>query len=280
VQASALWYDFAIMKRLPAIALAIGLLAPLTLQAQRSPRPAPKPRAPASKTPRTERMVPFKIGETLTYDVSWLSYLTAGTATTTVKEKKPSFDSTAYYIVAEGRPTPFVAKLYSLYYKMDTLLDVYTLLPQRGSVYSEEGNRRRFKVSRFDQASHKVFFEYESAGKATDTFTVPPYVQDALSAIYVLRVVPLESGARVTMPVTDDGSNYKVQVEVGPPEKLKTVMGDASAWKLKLGITDAGGKAKGRNIALWMSNDAQRLPLKLQAELPIGSFNLTLREAK
>lgn len=257
-----------------------GVLAPLPLQAQRGGRPAPKPKTPASQPARTERPVPFKVGETLTYDVSWLAYVTAGTATTTVQEKKGSFGSTAYYIVAEGRPTALVSKLYSLYYKLDTLLDAYTLLPQRGSVYSEEGSRHRFKISRFDHAAHKVFFEYESTGKATDTFTVPPYVQDVLSAVYVLRAVPLEGGARVTMPVTDNGTNYKVQVDVGPAERVRTPFGEASAWKLKLAISDAAGKPQGRNIALWLSDDSRRLPMKLQAELPIGSFNLTLREAK
>src|SRR5580765_8098090 len=230
------------------IALAVLELVALAfpLNAQRSPRQAApkalKPRVPPTAVPRTERSVPFAIGETLRYDVLWSSYVTAGTATTTVKEKKPSFDSTAYYIVAEGRPSTLVSKLYSLYYKMDTLVDVYTLLPQRGSVYSEEGNRHRFKISRFDHTAHKVFFEYESSGKVTDTFTVQPYVQDALSAIYVLRAVPLESGARITMPVTDNGTNYKVQVDVGPAERIKTPMGEAAAWKLKLAITDAAGK--------------------------------------
>ena len=84
--------------------------------------------AMAPAPPRSERAVPFKVGETLTYDVSWSSYLTAGTAVTTVKEKKPSYNSTAYYIVAEGRPTPLLSKLYTLYYKVDTLIDSYTLL--------------------------------------------------------------------------------------------------------------------------------------------------------
>jgi hypothetical protein len=285
-RARPVWYDFHVMKRVLAFAIATGLMLPLALQAQRTAQRStakPKSAAPAAKAPpaaRSERPVPFKIGETLTYDVSWLSYLTAGTAVTTVKEKKSSFDSTAYYIVAEGRPTPIVAKLYSLYYKMDTLLDAYTLLPQRGSVYSEEGKRHRFKVSRFDHAAHKVFFEYESSGKVTDTFAVPPYVQDALSAIYVLRAVPVESGARITMPVTDSGTNYKVQVEVGPAERLKTPFAELPAWKFKLAVTDSSGKPVGRNILLWMSNDARRLPMKLQADLPIGSFNLTLRDAK
>ena len=135
------------MRRIIVVALTLTALGPSMLGAQRD----------GGK--RVERPVPFKIGETLTYDVSWSSFITAGTAAATIKEKKASFNSTAYYIVAEGRPTPIVAKLYSFYYKLDTLLDSYTLLPQRGSVYSEEGSRHRFKVTRFDHAAHKALFD-------------------------------------------------------------------------------------------------------------------------
>ena len=99
--------------------------------------------AKPAPAPKRELAVPFAAGEALTYDISWSTFLTAGSATVSVKEKKPSYGSTAYYIVAEGRPTPLLSKLYALYYKADTLLDVYTLLPQRGSIYSDENGRKR-----------------------------------------------------------------------------------------------------------------------------------------
>src|SRR5262245_17337074 len=117
---------------------------------------------------RVERPVPFQVGETLTYDISWSTFLTAGVMTTTVKEKKPSYNSVAYYIVAEGRPTPLLSRLYSLYYKLDTLIDVYTLLPQRGSIYSEEGKRHRFKATIFDRSANKVLFEYTAGPTMKD----------------------------------------------------------------------------------------------------------------
>jgi hypothetical protein len=266
------------MRRIAVVALTLLALGSMTMHAQRAGRRSAAPAAP--RAARTERIVPFRIGETLTYDVSWSTFLTAGTAVSTVKEKRPSFNSTAYYIVAEGRPTPIVAKLYTLYYKLDTLLDSYTLLPQRGSVYSEEGDRRRFKVSRFDHAARKVAFEYESVNKASDTFTVPPYTQDVLSAIYVLRAVPLKAGDVITMPVTDNGSNFKLQVSVGAAERVKTPLSEVSAWKLRLSIFDAAGKPQGRNVAMWLSDDPRRLPMKFQAELPVGTFNLNLREVR
>ena len=234
----------------------------------------------AAGQPRAERTVPFKVGETLTYDVSWSSYLTAGTAVTTVKEKRPSFSSTAYYIVAEGRPTPLLSKLYSLYYKMDTLIDSYSLLPQRGSVYSEEGRRHRFRTTTFDRKANKVFFEYQADTAVKDNFATSPVTQDALSAIYVLRAVPFKTGDRMTMPVSDDGNNYKGQFEIGAPERVKTGIGDLSGWRIKLTVHDDKNRAVGRNMALWISDDARRLPIKLQAELAVGTFNLTLRDAR
>src|SRR3989442_7176333 len=259
---------------MPRVVLAVvcAVLTSLSLSAQRKAAPAAVPRA--------ERNVPFRVGETLTYDVSWSSYVTAGTAVATVKEKKPSFNSTAYYIVAEGRPTPLVSKLYSLYYKLDTLLDSYTLLPQRGSVYSEEGSRHRFRTTRFDRPARRAFFEYQTTSTIKTDFAVSPVVQDALSALYVLRAIPFAAGDRMTMPVCDNGTNYKVQIDIGAPERVRTPRGEVTAWKVRPTVFDEKNKPVGRNMAIWMSDDAQRLPVKFQAELPVGSFNLALREVR
>ena len=51
-----------------------------------------------------------------------------------------------------------------------------------------------------------------------------------------------------------------------------------SAWNMKVGITDAQGQPVWKNNEVWISNDARRLPVKLQAELPVGHFVLVLRD--
>lgn len=255
---------------LRAIAPAALLILPLAAAAQRPPAPAG----------RSERPVPFAPGEVLTYDVSWSSFLTAGTATVTVKEKKPSYGSVAYYVVAEGRPTPLLSKLYNLYYKADTLLDAYTLLPQRGSVYSEEGGRTRMKVTTFNHTARKAVFEMQTSTTMKRDLALPAYAQDALSAIYVLRAVPLASGGRMTMPVADNGKTFKVQMAIGAVERVRTGIGSVDALKITPTILNEQGKPEGRAMNLWMTNDARRLPVKLQAELAVGSFLLTLKSAR
>ena len=232
-----------------------------------------------TQSPR-ERAVPFAVGETLTYDISWSTFLTAGTAVSTVKDKKPSADSTAYYIVAEGRTTPLLSRVYPVYYKMDTLLDSYVLLPQRGTYYSEEGKRHRLRTTQFDRAANKVFFEYQSDTTVKDNFATSPLTQDALSAIYTLRATAFKAGDRITMPVSDDGLNYMVQADIGPVERVTTPLGQFDAWKVRLTVVDDKQKQVGSNAAIWLSDDARRLPVRLQADLPVGNFNLILREAR
>ena len=225
--------------------------------------------------------VPFRPGETLTYDISWsTAFMTAGTATLSVRDKRASYGSSAYYIVGEGRPTPGLAKLYSLYYKADTLLDTYTLLPQRGSVYSDENGRKRMKILRFNQDAKTAEFEMQTRTLMKKAFIVPAGAQDALSALFVLRAVTLKPGTRISMPVCLSDVTYQVTATVGSRENIETGLGTRPAYRITLVATDAAGKPVGRGMALWISDDAQRFPLRLQTDLAVGSFDLVLRAAK
>ena len=264
---------FRVALVLACLAGAQGLLGQSTT---RKPAPA-APAAPAK--PRGEVRVPFRTGELLTYDVSYSSYVTAGTVTMHVQAKRPSYNSVAYYVVAEARPTPLMSKLYTLYYKADVLMDVYTLLPQRAGVYSEEGQRHQMKVTTFNNATRKATFEHVSAKSGKREFSVPPFTQDALSAIYVMRALPLKVGAKETIPVSTGGRSYRAQVTVVGTEALKTEAGPFQTFRLRTAVFDDAGQP-GRPIQLWISDTPARLPVKVQSELSVGSFILTLSAAK
>jgi hypothetical protein len=250
--------------------LVCAAAAPLFAQA-RKPAASPPPAA------KKEMAVPFRVGETLEYDIGWSSSLTAGSATVTVKEKKPSYGSTAYYIVAEGRPTALLSKLYTLYYKADTLLETTTLLPQRGSLYSEEGKRHRLKTTVFNQPAKRASYEVQTRTLVKKDLAIPAFTQDALSAIYVLRSIPFKSGEKFNMPVSDNGQIYKVQMQIGAIEAVKTPMGTINALKI-VPVVTGPDKESPRGLALWISDDARRLPLKMEAQLLVGKFTVTLRK--
>jgi len=256
-------------------ALAAG--AAQTKQAPAKSAPAKAAPAPAPAAPKKEVPVPFHQGEVLEFDIGWSSYVTAGTAEVTVQDKKPSYNSVAYYIVAEGRPTALLSKLYTLYYKADTLIDVYSLLPQRGSLYVQEGKRHRMKTTTFNQATRHAKYEVQSSTHVEKDLTLPGFTQDALSALYVLRSIPMKTGDKFNMPVTDAGDVYKVQMQVGAGESVKTPLGTMNALKVVPVITTAKGPGPS-GIAIWLSDDPRRLPLKIEAQLAVGKFVITLRK--
>lgn len=251
------------MASLAAVVIAAASLHPAEL------------RAPPTKR---ERPVPFAVGEKLTYDVSWSSYVTAGAATLSVQEKKPSYDSLAYYIVAEGRPGALLAAFYDLYYKADTLLDAYSLLPQRGSVFSREGKRERMKTTMFNHKANTARYEVQTRTLVKTDLKIHPNSQDPLGTIYLLRSVALKAGGRFSVPVCDAGETYTVDISVSAPELVTSGIGEVRAWKITPRLPkdkDTGARA----LTLWISDDARRLPVRMRAQLTVGSFDLILRSA-
>jgi hypothetical protein len=279
------------MRLIVAATLALVLTPFAAAQQPRQPTPrtpapqTPAPRTPAPKAPakasvpRREAAVPFRVGETLTYDVSWSQFLTAGTAVAKVVEKRASSGSTAYSIVADGRPVPLVARFYAVYYKMDSLLDSFTVLSHATSLYSEENGRTRQSNTRFDRTAGRAFYDVPAEPSMKDDFTVPANVQDGLATLYAVRSHAFKAGEHFTIPVADDGSLYTVEFETSGPERVRVPLGDIDAWSLKITILDAQRQPAARNSGIWISTDARRLPVKLQSDLPVGSFVLALRDA-
>jgi uncharacterized protein DUF3108 len=271
------------------VALAIAFVLSTVVAGQQPGRPGartPPPKIPAPKTsarpappPAREAEVPFRVGETLTYDVSWSQFLTAGTAVSKVIEKKPASGSTAYAVVADGRPLPLVARFYPVYYKMDSLIDSFSVLSHESSLYTEEKGKTRQSNMRFDRAARRVFYEAPSESMKQN-FEVPANVQDGLATLYAVRAHAFKPGEHFSIPVADDGSLYSVEIDTSVPERVRVPMGDVEAWNLKLTIVDDKRQPAAKNTAVWISTDTRRLPVKLQSDLPVGSFVLALREAR
>ena len=50
-----------------------------------------------------------------------------------------------------------------------------------------------------------------------------------------------------------------------------TPAGEFRAWNVRLTVVDdKSHQVVGRNVAIWISDDARRLPVRLQADLPVG----------
>ena len=174
-----------------------------------------------------------------------------------------------------------VAALYPLFYKMDSLIDSYGLLSQYGSLYSEKGRIDACRPLGSIVQSGAPFFEHKTDTTVAADFAMPPETQDGLAVFYMIRGRAFKPGERLTIPVADSGALYTTQVDVGARlESVRVPHSETMAWKLNVSLTDADNQPVWKNVALWISNDERRLPVKMQAELPVGAFVLALRQAR
>lgn len=257
-------------------AAALGLVSLMLVPVASQNAPRGRQSAPCC----ADAAVPFKVGETLTYDVSWSMLVTAGTAVATVRERRSTGGTTAYSMDAEGRPVPLVARLYPLYYKIDTLLDTYRLQSQRSMFIAEEKSSKKTALTSFDRPRQRVKFELTEETKTTSEYSVPPDAQDGLAAFYLLRARGVKTGERFSIPIADSGTLYTASFNVGAVEQIKVPYTTTTAWNIQVSLTDSNNQLVWKNTALWMTNDARRLPIKLQAELPVGHFVLALKDVR
>jgi hypothetical protein len=171
-----------------------------------------------------------------------------------------------------------VASLYTLYYKVDTLLDACSLLPQRGSVYSREGRRERLKTTIFDNAKHQAQFQMKTASLMNVDLTLPPLTQDILSSIYVLRSIRPRSGDRLDIPVTDSGKMYTVTFVVGNVEQVQKADGTkVPALRVMPAAREQNDKPATGGIVMWLASDLTLKPVRMEASLTVGRVVLALK---
>ena len=73
---------------------------------------------------------------------------------------------------------------------------------------------------------------------------------------------------------------FGATISYGAPETVKTDAGTFQAWKVGINAIDQDGKPAARGMTVWFSNDARKLPVKMEAALPVGSFTLTLSSVR
>jgi hypothetical protein len=108
-------------------------------------------------------------------------------------------------------------------------------------------------------------------------------VQDMLSCFYYLRsksVEELKPGAVINMNVWIDDELFPFQLKVLAAENLKTKFGTISALKI-VPLVKSGRVFKGKEgVTMWVSNDANHIPLLIKAELAVGSMKASIEDYK
>lgn len=222
--------------------------------------------------PALARQLPFRPGEKITLTVSWSDRVAAASMVLSVGQRQAAPGGGSLPLSAEIKPSAVINKLYPVYYKMESLLEEASLLPQKASMYSRERSRVRRKFTYFDRRAGSILYTYVTDREQKKTLPGQPGTLDILSLLYVLRAMPWKEGTIGPFQVAENGKLFSVRFQLARSAPVKTELGELPVWRLTPRVESADGTRVAGNMVLWMSGDQRRLPLRLQAELPVGKF--------
>lgn len=106
---------------------------------------------------------------------------------------------------------------------------------------------------------------------------IPAHTHDGLSCLYYLRQMEnFNLGESVFVTIHHDKNNYEVEVQVEAVERLEGPWGEMEAVRFLAIMPFSGIFLNEGNIRFWLTNDAYRVPLKMSAQVIVGSVEAVL----
>lgn len=213
---------------------------------------------------------PLRIGEKLTYDISWRR-LPAGKRTDWIAKAETLNGVSVYHIRSEMK-TRALFRFYSFRNQQETYLNPSTLAPVRFRNHVQD---RKFLATvaidfRESEAEYKRISQRDRKSdqkQEVKTLTIPVGTQDELSTLYFLRSKELALDETYFFPVVVKGKVQKVTLTVERREVIKNkVLGSVRTLVLR---TSKGDR-------FWLTDDKRRLPVKMEAESKMGAFKAAL----
>lgn len=212
----------------------------------------------------------FIVPEKLVYTLFW-GGIKAGTATLEITRNAGSIR-----ITSNAHSADWISFFYTVDDRVESLLSMTELpgifgLPLYYKVKTREGRHRRDNetVFHFDR-SKAEFRDYIGGGKKE--VNLVEFCLDPLSSFYYVRTLPLpEAGKSFFLKVFDNNKIWNTEVQVLRRERIKTQMGDFNTVVVKPHLNSDGLFSRKGDILIWLTDDAKRIPVKMQTKIKIGS---------
>ena len=228
---------------------------------------------------RTVPNTAFGPGERLVFRAYYNSALTgnvlAGDASL---EIQPSIETISNRNAMRIIGTMQTRGVFNLFFRVnnryESYLDNAAIAPLFFMRRIQEGNYRKNQDVRFNH-QNKV------AVTNTATVSIPPYVQDIISVFYFSRTLPLHNpsiGDEFVVDFFHDDSVYVTRIVFDGYERITTRLGTFNTLRFKPMVLTGNIFSQPYPMTLWISNDMNRIPVKIQTGLSVGSLVLELSE--
>ncbi|MDX1472336.1 MAG: DUF3108 domain-containing protein, partial [Flavobacteriaceae bacterium] len=156
-------------------------------------------------------------------------------------------------------------------------------LPQKFIRKIDEGGYTKDLEVDFDHQNQKAYVQ-DKKKKTNEVFTTKKNVQDMVSAFYYLRnsydTDNIREGDLVKLNMFIDDENFDFQLMFLERETLDTDFGRIRALKFRPYVKADRVFKQQDGLTIWISDDANKIPLRVKADLVVGSLRADLEAFK
>ncbi|WP_299672710.1 DUF3108 domain-containing protein [uncultured Polaribacter sp.] len=227
-----------------------------------------------------QKQVAFKDGEWLRYKMSYSGFLRAGTAVLEVEETELNGKE-----VFHTKGSGWTSGMIKWFFRVDDVYESYfdkdMIKPYVFKRKIDEGGYKKHRITNFNYDSNKAYVQ--DFLKQTDT-TIPfSNIQDMLSSFYYLRnqdVKNMKTGDEIAIDMFMDSQVYPFKLRFLGREVLKTKFGKVNSLIFRP-IVQSGRVFKAQeSVTIWITDDANKIPIKMKADLSVGSLRAELEKYK
>lgn len=229
----------------------------------------------------------FSYGEELQFEVSY-GWLVLADAKLQVARRAHEKDNRPHYKIDVFGKTKGAATIFGrVNDNWGTYLDVESMLPSVSYRHIEEGNYRKHERVLFDQKKGKARMElYDRDNKIlkqVEEYDLPGQVQDLVSGFYFLRSMDLKNltpGESILINGFFDKEFYNIKLIYEGTELLETELGLKDTYIFSPQLPKNKLFRGDFPVKVWVTKDQNKIPVKIKANMFLGSLNLDIKSAK
>ncbi|WP_395077119.1 DUF3108 domain-containing protein [Flavobacterium sp.] len=223
----------------------------------------------------------YGIGEWFKFRIHY-GLVTAGFATLEVKEGVQN-NKKVFHTIGNGYTTGMT----KLFFKVDddyqSYIDKATSKPYQFIRKINEGGYTKNQEGFFNQDKNTVLVK-DYKNNTENTFPVSENVQDIVSSFYYLRNHPnidkLKIGESIIIDMFFDGEVVKFRLKYIGRELLSTKFGKVNTMVFRPLVQSGRVFKEEESLTVWISDDDNKMPLRIKASLAVGSLKADLESYK
>ena len=204
--------------------------------------------------------------------------VTAGYATLEIKEAIKE-NKKVYHAIGNGYTTGMSKWFFKVDDTYETYFDKITNKPYQFVRKVDEGGYTKNQEGFFNQDRNQISLK-DYKNKTERTFSVPENVQDILSTFYFLRNHPnidkVKVGESILVDMFFDDETIKFKLKYLGKEDISTKFGIVSAMIFRPLVQSGRVFKEEESLTVWISDDQNKLPLRIKANLAVGSIKADL----